>query len=121
MRCMRPAWRISTYSSRLEPVMARNLTRSSRGLEGSSASSRTRRLNCIQEWSRPVKSFSFCFVLAMSVSRTVLASLQRFAGELEWAVRVCRNDHGYRMGKLGMLNERKKQQDREGDRVSIDW
>src|SRR5579862_995091 len=47
--------------------MARNLTRSSRGFEESSASSRTRRLNCIQEKSRPLKSFCFCTALAMCV------------------------------------------------------
>src|SRR5579859_2115344 len=83
MRCMRPAWRISTYSSRFDPVMARNLTRSRRGLEGSSASSRTRRLNCIHEWSRPVKSFCFCLVLAMGSIQTVFASLQLLAVILE--------------------------------------
>src|SRR6266567_3793980 len=65
MRCMRPAWRISTYSSRLEQVMARNLTRSSRGLVESSASSRTRRLNCIQDASRPLKRRGLFDVLAM--------------------------------------------------------
>src|SRR6201995_1769794 len=83
MRCMRPAWRISTYSSRLEPVMARNLTRSRRGLEGSSASSRTRRLNCIHEWSRPVKSFCFCFVLAICVSTNRVGKSTAFGGKLE--------------------------------------
>src|ERR1035437_1039834 len=79
MRCMRPAWRTSTYSSKLEPVMARNLTRSSSGLEGSSASSSTRRLNCIQDRSRPVKSFCFGKVrVIQSVACGVDASLRRF-------------------------------------------
>src|SRR5208283_3059710 len=45
----RPATRTSTNSSRLLAVMARNLTRSSRGLAGSRASSSTRWLNWSQE------------------------------------------------------------------------
>src|SRR5580698_8680535 len=35
------------------------------GMAASSASSSTRRLNCIQEWSRPLKSLSFCGFLAI--------------------------------------------------------
>src|ERR1017187_3147134 len=66
MRCISPAWRISTYSSRFEPVMARNLTRSRSRFVGSSASSSTRRLNCIQDRSRPLKSFCFWFVRAFA-------------------------------------------------------
>src|SRR4051812_42492979 len=69
MRCISPACRISTYSSRLLPVIARNFTRSSRGLAGSSASSRTRRLNCIQDASRPLKIF--CFLAAFRVIGSV--------------------------------------------------
>src|SRR6185312_14593076 len=65
MRCMRPAWRTSTYSSRFEAVMDRNLTRSRSGLVESSASSSTRRLNSIQERSRPLKSFGLGAILAM--------------------------------------------------------
>src|SRR6185437_9950945 len=79
MRCMRPAWRISTYSSRLDAVMARNLTRSSRGLVGSSASSRTRRLNCIQDSSRPLKSSGFVGVFAIVQTIAVLVRIQRLA------------------------------------------
>src|ERR1017187_3796494 len=78
MRCMRPAWRISTYSSRLEPVIARNLTRSRTGLAGSSASSRTRRLNCIHEKSLPLNIFCFSAVRAIeSVQCAVFVSLSR--------------------------------------------
>ena len=55
MRCRTPATRISTNSSRLLAVMARNLTRSSRGLVVSSASSRTRRLKRSQLSSRLMK------------------------------------------------------------------
>src|ERR1035437_773739 len=75
MRCIRPAWRISTYSSRLLPVMARNFTRSSSGLVGSSASSRTRRLNCIQDWSRPLKSLCFFVVLAIEFVHCVVLAV----------------------------------------------
>jgi hypothetical protein len=42
-------------SSRLLAVMARNFTRSSRGFDGSAASSSTRRLNCSQLSSRLMK------------------------------------------------------------------
>src|ERR1039458_8707010 len=69
MRCISPAWRTSTYSSRLLAVMARNFTRSSSGLVASSASSSTRRLNCIQEWSRPLNSFCFRSVFVQVVGR----------------------------------------------------
>src|ERR1700759_583163 len=52
IRCIRPPTRISKNSSRLRAVMARNLTRSKRGLRGFSASSSTRRLNASHEDSR---------------------------------------------------------------------
>src|ERR1700733_3907655 len=52
MRCIRPPTRISKNSSRLRAVMARNFTRSRRGLRGFSASSSTRRLNASHEASR---------------------------------------------------------------------
>jgi hypothetical protein len=58
MRCRMPATRISMNSSRLLAVMARNLTRSSRGLVSSWASSRTRPLKLSQESSRLKKSCS---------------------------------------------------------------
>src|ERR1039457_5770990 len=103
MRCMRPACRISTYSSRLEAVMARNLTRSSSGLTGSSASSSTRRLNSIQEWSRPLKSFCFRVVLAMESVSCRVGSLQRLRGklnrELSENTKKLLSEHEYRMGR----------------------
>ena len=52
MRCIRPPTRISKNSSRLRAVIARNFTRSNRGLCGFSASSSTRRLNASHEASR---------------------------------------------------------------------
>src|SRR5690242_14842818 len=55
MRCSRLATRISKNSSRLLAVMARNLTRSRRGLVVSSASSSTRRLKSIHDSSRSKK------------------------------------------------------------------
>ncbi len=52
MSCNVPATRISRNSSRLVDVMERNLTRSRRGLPGSSASSSTRSLKSSQLSSR---------------------------------------------------------------------
>ena len=53
--CFSPATRTSKNSSRLEPVMQKNLSRSSRGLAGSRASLRTRWLNSSQLNSRLMK------------------------------------------------------------------
>jgi len=50
--CLSPATRTSKNSSRLELTMQKNLTRSRRGVEGSSASSSTRWLNSSQLSSR---------------------------------------------------------------------
>src|SRR4051812_14200326 len=52
MRCSRPATLTSKNSSRLPAEMARNLTRSSRGLRLSLTSSSTRRLKASHEVSR---------------------------------------------------------------------
>src|ERR1017187_9725491 len=74
--------------------MARNLTLSSKGLDGSSASSSTRRLNCIQDWSRPLKSFCFWVVLAIElVHSAVLESLQGFSGLPHPAGRLLEKPH----------------------------
>ncbi len=56
IRCSMPATRISTNSSRLLAVIARNFTRSSNGLPASSASSSTRWLKSIQDSSRSKNS-----------------------------------------------------------------
>ena len=52
----RAATRTMKNSSRFEAAMAANLTRSSRGTDGSAASASTRSLNASQDSSRLMKS-----------------------------------------------------------------
>jgi len=56
---LEPATRIMKNSSRFEATIDRNFRRSSRGTEGSRASSRTRLLNSSQDSSRLTKSRAF--------------------------------------------------------------
>src|SRR5579859_852298 len=70
MRYNRPERRTSKNSSRFDAVMLRNLTRSSRGLLSSSASSSTRSLNFSHESSRLRK------YAGLSVERSAMLGLE---------------------------------------------